>query len=89
MASKVPAVASRIPSTEFMADGAVPLVTAGDAAAFARAAGELLTDARAWRRAQRSAYRAAQRFDAGAVGAELAAAVRWAAELTAEAKGAD
>lgn len=89
MASKVPAIASRIPSTTFMADGAVPLVPAGDADAFARAAFEILTRPGAWRRARRRGYRAVARFAPGAVAVELAAAVRWAASVTkGEASGA-
>jgi glycosyltransferase involved in cell wall biosynthesis len=79
MAAKVPAVASRIPSTEHMTAGAVPLVPAGDAAAFAEAARGLLGSASAWRRARREGYRAAARFRPEAVAPRLLEAVRWAA----------
>ncbi len=81
MASKVPAVASEIPSTVFMTGGSgggVRLVPVGDSEAFAAAAWELLTRPRAWRRARRAGYRAAQRFAPEAVGGELEGAVRWA-----------
>jgi glycosyltransferase involved in cell wall biosynthesis len=81
MASKVPAVASEIPSTVFMAGGSdrgVRLVTVGDRAAFAAAAHELLRSPRAWRRARRAGYLAAQRFAPGRVAGELEEAVRWA-----------
>ncbi|MEE8523984.1 MAG: glycosyltransferase, partial [Thermoanaerobaculia bacterium] len=89
MASKVPAIASKIPSTVFMADGAVPLMPVGDAGAFARAALELLTDHGAWRRARRSGYRAVGRFEPETVAVALAEAVRWAASATkGEASGA-
>jgi Glycosyl transferases group 1 len=78
MASGVPAVASRIPSTIHIADGAATLVPPGDAAAFAAAARELLTDATAWRRARRLGRRASRRFRADRVAPQLAEAVRWA-----------
>ncbi|HKI02424.1 MAG TPA: glycosyltransferase family 4 protein [Thermoanaerobaculia bacterium] len=82
MASKVPAVASRIPSTLHIADGVVPLVPPGDAAAFAGAARELLTSRRAWRRARQRGYEASRRFRPEAVAPELVEAVRWALEET-------
>ncbi len=85
MASKVPAVASEIPSTVFMTVGvggssgsAARLVPVGDSEAFAAAAWELLTRPRAWRRARQAGYRAAQRFAPDVVGGELEEAVRWA-----------
>jgi len=79
MASKVPAVASRIPSTLDFAAGAVPLVPPGDPEAFAEAAWRLLTDHRAWRRARRLGAEAARRFRPEAVAPRLFDAVRWAA----------
>lgn len=79
MASGVPAIASRIPSTVFMAGDAVPLVPAGDAAAFAAAAGVLLADAARWRRVRRDGYEASRQFDRRQVLPELWAAVQWAA----------
>ncbi len=86
MASKVPAVASEIPSTLFMTSGmtgaagggAARLVPVGDREAFAAAAWELLTRPRAWRRARRAGYLAARRFAPEVVGGELEEAVRWA-----------
>jgi glycosyltransferase involved in cell wall biosynthesis len=77
MASRVPAVASRIPSTEYI-DGAAALVPVGDTEGFARAAREVLTDARAWRRARRRGFAAARRFRPEAVAHQLAEAVLWA-----------
>ncbi len=79
MAAGLPAVASRLPSTEAMAGGAVALVDAGDAAAFAAAARRLLTDAALWRRARRAGLHAAARFAPERVADELEDAVRWAA----------
>jgi glycosyltransferase involved in cell wall biosynthesis len=79
MASGVPAVASRLPSTLAMSGGAVPLVEPGDPAALAAAARGLLTDPAAWRRARRAGLRAAARFAPRRVAGELEAAVRWAA----------
>jgi|CXWL01.1.fsa_nt_gi glycosyltransferase involved in cell wall biosynthesis len=81
MASGVPTVASRIPSTEWIAGAdplAVALVPPGEPFAFAAAAAELLTDRRRWRRARASGLAAAERFAPEAVGIELEAAIRWA-----------
>jgi glycosyltransferase involved in cell wall biosynthesis len=75
MASKVPAVASRIPSTVHLTDGAVPLV---DAEGFAGAAKELLSSRRAWRRARERGYVASRRFLPEAVAPRLVESVRWA-----------
>ena len=80
MASQVPAVASRIPSTVDFADGAVPLVPPGDAEAFADAAQHLLSDRRAWRRARELGAEAARPFRPEAVAPRLLEAVRWAAD---------
>jgi glycosyltransferase involved in cell wall biosynthesis len=80
MASKVPAVASRIPSTIGMAEGAVALVPPDDPGAFAAAARELLLHPAAWRRARRAGFEASRRFRPEVVGPQLAAAVRWARE---------
>src|SRR5437773_3939891 len=79
MASGVPAVASRIPSTMDFAEGVVPLVTPGDAEAFASAAHRLLSDHRQWRRTRASGRRAARRFAPKVVAPQLLEAVRWAA----------
>ncbi len=78
MASRVPAVASRIPSAIHIAEGAVPLVPPGDAEAFAAAARELLTDSRAWRRARTLGAAAARRYRPEAVAPRLLEAIRWA-----------
>lgn len=80
MASKVPAVASRIPSTLYISDGSVRLVPLGDAAAFAEAAAELLSSPKAWRDARERGYAASRRFLPEVVGPMLVAAVRWACE---------
>lgn len=79
MTSRVPAVASRIPSTLDFADGAVPLVPTGDAEAFAEAAWHLLSDRRAWRQARELGAAAARRFRPEAVAPRLLEAVQWAA----------
>lgn len=86
MASKVPAVASRIPSTVHITEGAVPLplVPPGDAAAFAEAARELLTSRSAWRSARERGYEASRRFLPEAVAPKLMEAIRWARELSQE-----
>lgn len=79
MASSVPAIASRIPSTVFMTQQTIPLVTPGDDSGFATAAAALLDDAPRWRRVRRDAYQAAQRFGPERVLPDLLAAVQWAA----------
>ncbi len=79
MAAKVPAVASRIPSTVYITEDAVPLVPPGDAAAFAAAARELLTSRSVWRRARERGYEASRRFLPEAVAPQLVEAIRWAA----------
>lgn len=78
MACSVPAVASRIPSTVHMAEGAAALVPAGDAGAFAEAARELLSDPRAWRRVRARGREAAARFRPEEVAPRLVEGVRWA-----------
>jgi glycosyltransferase involved in cell wall biosynthesis len=75
MASKVPAVASRIPSAEHIADGAVPLV---EAEGFAAAAWELLSSRSAWRRARERGFEASRRFRPEAVAPQLVESLRWA-----------
>lgn len=84
MACKVPAVASRIPSTVDIADGALPLVPCGDAAAFAAAAVELLSSRRGWHRAREQGYDAARRFRPEVVAPRLAEGVRWARDKARE-----
>lgn len=78
MASGVPAVSSRIPSTVDFAEGAVPLVPPGDVDAFTEAAAWLLTQRSAWRRSRQLGLDAARRFRPEAVAPQLLAAVEWA-----------
>jgi glycosyltransferase involved in cell wall biosynthesis len=78
MACGVPAVASRIPSTIDIADGAAALVPAGDAEAFAAAARDLLTAGPAWRLARARGRKAVRRFLPERVAPQLVEAVRWA-----------
>lgn len=78
MISKVPAVASDIPSTRFMGGEAVLLVSQNDAVAFAEAAHRLLTNSRAWQRARRQGRMAAQRFRPETVTQQLVAGITWA-----------
>ncbi|HEY7213405.1 MAG TPA: glycosyltransferase family 4 protein [Thermoanaerobaculia bacterium] len=80
MAAKVPAVASRIPSTESIADGAVRLVPPDEAEAFAAAAAELLGSRTAWRQAREVGFAASRRFQPQVVAPLLATAIRWARE---------
>jgi glycosyltransferase involved in cell wall biosynthesis len=80
MAAKVPAVASRIPSTVAMTEGAIPLVPPEDPEAFAAAAEDLLTRPAAWHRARRAGFEASRRFRPEVIGPRLLAAVRWARE---------
>ncbi len=79
MAAGVPAVASRIPSTEHLAGDAARLVPPGDPAAFAAAGAALLTHRPAWRRARAAGRQAARRYLPEAVLPQLLAALRWAA----------
>ncbi len=78
MASKVPAIASQIPSTEFMGQGRIKLVSADEPAAFASQAQLLLSDPSAWRRARRLGYRASRRFHPRKVLRELEQGIQWA-----------
>jgi glycosyltransferase involved in cell wall biosynthesis len=84
LASKVPAVATRIPSAEYIG-GAAAWVDPGDDAAMAAAASEILGDSRRWRGARRRGREAALRFRPAAVAHDLEAAVRWAREAAASA----
>jgi glycosyltransferase involved in cell wall biosynthesis len=89
MASKVPAVASRIPSVVYLADGAVPLVEPGDAEGLAAAARELLRAPGAWRAARKRGYEASRRFSPAAVAPGLVEGIRWAREHAAQAPQPD
>ena len=82
MASGVPAVAARIPATEFITGGEGTLVAVEDAAALAQAAQSLLLDSRQWRAARRSGFRQARRFRPDAVLPMLLEAVAWASDWT-------
>lgn len=79
-ASGVPAVASQIPSAEFVSGGALPLVPFGDAEAFAGEAASLLGTSSRWRRVRRAGLAESRRFAAERITAELLEAVRWARE---------
>jgi glycosyltransferase involved in cell wall biosynthesis len=78
MASRVPAVSSRIPSTQYIAGQAVDLVEPHDPAAFADAAQPLLSRPELWRRAQESGFRAVQKFLPREVGSLLEQGLLWA-----------
>ncbi|HSG40534.1 MAG TPA: glycosyltransferase, partial [Thermoanaerobaculia bacterium] len=80
LASGVPAVASRIPSTVAMAEGAAALTPPGDAEAFAEAALQLLAEPGVWRRARALGIAAARRFHPEVVAPQLYDAVAWARE---------
>jgi glycosyltransferase involved in cell wall biosynthesis len=80
LAAKVPAVASRIPSTVDMAEGAAALVPPGDDAAFAGAAMDLLAEPQVWRRARALGFQASRRFLPEAVAPRLFKAIDWARE---------
>lgn len=84
MASHVPVVASRIPSTEFMAGADADLVPVGDVPAFAAAAYDLLTRPRLWRAARRRGGQRAWRFAPSRVAEALDEAVHWAATYRVE-----
>ncbi|MCB0190783.1 MAG: glycosyltransferase [Anaerolineae bacterium] len=80
MVSKVPAVASDIPSTRFMGKQAVTYVPPHDVEGFAAAAKKILQDPHAWRQARQQGYEAAQRFRPETIAQELVAGVTWAIE---------
>lgn len=87
MASRVPAVASRISSTVSIGNGAVRLVPPGDSEAMAKAAEELLSDAVAWRKARRLGWKASRRYRPEEVVPRLDQGVRWARERVLEKEG--
>lgn len=87
MTSGVPAVAARIPATEFITAGEGVLVPAEDAAAMAVAAQSLLEDPRRWRAARRTGLRQARRFRSEAVLPSLLDAVEWASGWAEKAAG--
>jgi glycosyltransferase involved in cell wall biosynthesis len=84
MASKVPAVASRIPSTMEIGNlgggggGGPSLAPPGDVRAFAEAAEALLSNPAAWREARRRGWETAQRYRPEKVAPRLDEGVRWA-----------
>lgn len=81
MAAGVPAVASRLPSTEWMAEGAAELVPPGDIEGFVAAAGRLLRQSARWRGARRRGLVAAERFSEDRVAPLLESALAWASTL--------
>jgi glycosyltransferase involved in cell wall biosynthesis len=83
MSSGVPAVASHIPSTLHLAEGALLLVPPDDAEAFAVAAAGLLADPAAWRRARRAGVERARAYAPAAVAPLLGHAVHWARDRAA------
>lgn len=85
MAAGVPAVASRIPSTQLFGEEAAVLVPEADAGAFANAAERLLRSPERWRRARRQGLAAASRFHPALVSEIVDEAVRWARERALEA----
>lgn len=87
MASRVPAVASRIPSTVPMTAGAVELVPAGEPEAFAEAARRLLGSSGAWHEARRRGFAASRRFLPEAVVPQLVEGILWAREAALERDG--
>jgi len=86
LAAGVPAVASRIPSTLAMAEGAAALMPVGDDHAFAEAARALLAVPQVWRRARELGFRAARGFRPEAVAPQLYMAVDWARERALQAE---
>lgn len=82
LAAGVPAVASRIPSTEAMFEktAAAALMPAGDDHAFAEAARALLSVPAVWRRARKLGLQAASEYRPEAVAPRLYEAVDWVRE---------
>ncbi|MCB0163631.1 MAG: glycosyltransferase [Anaerolineae bacterium] len=78
MVSKVPAVASDIPSARFMGDQAVAYVPPHDVEAFAAAAQKILQNPKVWQQARQQGYEAAQRFRPETIAQELVAGMTWA-----------
>ncbi len=86
MALGVPAVASRIPSVEFMAgEHGVVLAPVDDPVAIAGQATALLGEPAAWRRQRRAGLAAAAHFAPGRVAPALESAILWAVEAAAKA----
>jgi glycosyltransferase involved in cell wall biosynthesis len=81
LASKVPVVASDLPSMRFIGASALQLVPPGDAGAICRSVGELLADLSRWRSLRDRGHEVVQAFAAAAPG-ELEAAVQWAAHYS-------
>ncbi len=86
MASRVPVVASRIPSTEFIGGKDAKLVPVGDVQALAAAAYDLLTRPRCWRAARSHGGQRALRFAPSRIAEVLEEAVHWAVAQGFEAK---
>jgi glycosyltransferase involved in cell wall biosynthesis len=79
MACGLPVVASRIPSHESFADGAVEMVPAKDVEALAAVAQRVLLDEDEWRTLRRLGLERAQRFSEEKVAAILDDAAHWVA----------
>jgi len=79
MACGLPVVASRIPSHESFAEGAVEMAPAGDVETFAAVAQRVLLDEDEWRTLRRFGLERAQRFSEGKVAAILDEAAHWVA----------
>lgn len=79
MACGLPVVASRIPSHEGFAAGAVEMVPARDAEALAASAERILRSEHQWRNFRRLGIERAQRFSEEKVAAILDEAAQWAA----------
>lgn len=77
-ASGLPAVASRIPATEFIGEQYLTLVPAGDSHAFALAAHRLLNNRTLWEEARQRGLSAAQKFNQQLIANRLRESVDWA-----------
>lgn len=80
MASKVPVIASDIPSVRFIWNE-LNVVPQRDVRQFAQGARELLEDANLWRNKRQKGFSAAQKFHPNVIEKQLSEAVKWASEL--------
>lgn len=77
MSCKLPAVASRIPSVEYMTGGVLPMVKSGDVEAFAWEAERLLVDSERWLAVRRMGFSQSMRFHPRHVAVYLQRALEW------------
>lgn len=77
MSCKLPAVASRIPSVEYMCEDALPMVQSGDVEAYAWEAEKLLTHADRWLVVRRRMFSQSRRFHPRRVAKYLSDALDW------------